>query len=168
MRSHRPALRALSLAALPLALSLAGCFLDPPLPPQTYSMPNGESGSQSYLDDIYDGQGSAATPGDPLSGGLGKLTDGVVPTIAADLDSTPWVGWNDQTTAILFDFGARAGVGAVELTLDAPAGAGSPMVDLTIRAARMTKTLQVPANTSGDPQAVTCDITHPVGRLLSA
>jgi hypothetical protein len=50
------------------------------LMPASYDMLNGESGSYTYYDDTYDGDGDTGTPLAPLSNGLGDLTDGVIAT----------------------------------------------------------------------------------------
>ena len=63
-----------------LASQFAIPVLANPLPIVTYSMLNGESGSQTYYDDTYGGPGSSGNPtvsGSFLSGGLGQLTNGL-------------------------------------------------------------------------------------------
>jgi hypothetical protein len=88
---------ALALAAAPAAAS--GLL---------YSMPNGSGrasgGTFNYWDVIYSAPGAAVTTdGAPLSGGAGKLTDGVTTTARWDAVSNnagtgPYVGWNRATT----------------------------------------------------------------------
>ena len=44
----------------------------------SYSMLNGSRGSFTYFDDNYTGTGNTQGINAPLSGGVGKLTDGVI------------------------------------------------------------------------------------------
>lgn len=68
----------------------------------SYDMPNGDGqasgGTFNYWDHNYTGLGAVGVDGAALTGGLGDLTDGVIP--AADYHITegaagdgPWVGW---------------------------------------------------------------------------
>lgn len=95
-------LLALGVLAMPAAAAV--------LSPVSYSMVNGRSGFQRYIDETYAGPGAS---GDPfadysfLSGGLGQLTDGVIGgnDILAN-NSFDWVGWLEVQPVITFDFGA--------------------------------------------------------------
>jgi len=80
--------------------------------PQRYAMPNGESESLTltYHDDTYTGGGDVTVDGDPLSDGLGQLTDGRIGgnNPVADLGfgaGHEWVGWTTVVPDITFDFG---------------------------------------------------------------
>lgn len=80
------------------------------LSPVSYSMINGRTGFQNYLDETYGGPGATGNPlvaSSFLSGGLGQLTDGVIGTndILAN-GSFDWVGWLEVTPVITFDFGS--------------------------------------------------------------
>ena len=71
--------------------------------PTSYDMPNGYTGSYEYWDESYTGSGNTAADGDPLSGGLGDLTDGVVASdnwyvVEAPLGPGPYVGWTIDPT----------------------------------------------------------------------
>ena len=68
------------------------------LQPDSYSMPNGYSGSYNYWDEIYSGSGCRTCDGAFLSGGTGELTDGVIATdnwfvVEAPAGNGPYVGW---------------------------------------------------------------------------
>jgi streptogramin lyase len=162
MTARRPRIHLFIVASLTLAL--AGCR-DGALSPDSYSMPNGEVGTQAYLDAQYEGMGSPTTPGDPLSRGLGELTDGVVPTAAAEADPEPWVGWQSQTTSITFDFHRRVRVSDVTLTLDIPPDPGASAVKIILRTAAAGKTLQLPPDASG-PTTVEIEVPWTTGQFV--
>lgn len=87
------------------------------LPISTYSLENGESGSQTYYDDTYGGVGSTGNPnvsGSFLSGGLGQLTNGVF-AAPADIFDDEWVGWFNIQPAITIDLGAAYAVDSVSV-----------------------------------------------------
>jgi hypothetical protein len=76
-------------------------------------MPNGygqaHDGSNNYWDKAYTGSGNTSLDGDPLSGGLGDLTDGVIATgnwnEVENLEGTgPYVGWSLIDPVITFHF----------------------------------------------------------------
>lgn len=88
--------------------------------PVSYSMFNGQTGSYRYLDDTYNGIGDPTLDGEPLSGGLGDLTDQVLGSSYywSDLGNGPaaeWVGWSDIQPEIIFDFGRVATLYAVKI-----------------------------------------------------
>ncbi|MBN8645385.1 MAG: PEP-CTERM sorting domain-containing protein [Candidatus Brocadiae bacterium] len=72
--------------------------------PSSYNMLNGETGTFTYWDDSYNGSGNTTQSGSPLSGGLGDLTDGVVATENWNVTPGLYVGWNDITPTITFNF----------------------------------------------------------------
>ena len=88
-------------------LSVAGAVVAGPaaasgIPVASYDMNNGggqaSGGSFNYWDRFYNGTGATTTDGAPLSGGVGDLTDGIVPTnfwfTVENLAGTgPYVGW---------------------------------------------------------------------------
>lgn len=100
------------------------------LSPTHYDMPNGDGqangGTYNYWDAAYTGSGSATTDGAALSGGLGKLTDGVVATqpwylVSNTLGSGPYVAWLAPKTAnptITFHFAATPKVTDIRVQLD--------------------------------------------------
>ena len=78
------------------------------LPIVSYSMLNGESGSQTYYDDTYGGLGAIGNPnasGSFLSGGLGQLRNSLF-AAPADILDDEWVGWNSIQPQITLDLGA--------------------------------------------------------------
>jgi hypothetical protein len=95
------------LVSLLACLTLALPALAAPISIATYSMQNGQSGSQTYFDDGYGGPGATGNPnasGSFLSGGLGQLTDGILsPT---DIFDDRWIGWFSIQPTITFDLGA--------------------------------------------------------------
>jgi hypothetical protein len=125
-------------------------------------MPNGETGVHDYLDSTYDGLGLPDVPGDPLRRGSGELTDGIVPTVAASVDPTLWVGWEGQSTSIVFDFQRRVKAQKVELVLDVPADVGASAAEVTVRTAGGSTTVPVPAGAAG-PIALGLDVPWAVG-----
>lgn len=82
-----------------------------------YSMVNGNTGSYSYHDDNYSGSGNPLQDGSFLSGGTGKLTDGVIANdlwcntestevcgkIGTDINGL-YVGWLRKAPTITFSF----------------------------------------------------------------
>ncbi|MDM7860443.1 hypothetical protein QTP81_07530 [Alteromonas sp. ASW11-36] len=82
-----------------------------------YSMVNGNTGSYTYHDDDYSGSGNPLLNGSFLSGGTGKLTDGVIAndlwcntestgvcgTIGSDINGL-YVGWLYTAPTITFSF----------------------------------------------------------------
>jgi len=81
------------------------------IPPVSYDLINGETfGSTPIRDDTYSGAGNPNMDLSFLSGGLGKLTDGVTspdsfsPGPGYD-DYSAWVGWYSIAPQITFDFG---------------------------------------------------------------
>jgi hypothetical protein len=79
-----------------------------PLTIASYSMENGESGSQTYYDDTYGGIGSSGNPNVSdsfLSGGLGQLANNVFAN-GADIFDDEWVGWSGIQPTITLDLGS--------------------------------------------------------------
>jgi endonuclease/exonuclease/phosphatase family metal-dependent hydrolase len=87
--------------------------------PISYAMENGMSGTLRYLDHDYDGAGDPTVDLSSLFGGLGVLTDGIVPE--REFDAAPgWVGWASRDPVITFDFGKRVEIERVSLYVDSP------------------------------------------------
>ena len=59
---------------------------------------NGETGTYSYYDDLYDGFGDNTVSLEPLYGGLGDLTDGIMAT----------QHWNANNVPYMWDGGASS------------------------------------------------------------
>lgn len=111
--------------ALVLLPAVAFCS---PVTVSSYAMINGQAGFFSYMDTIYTNcvLGDCNTPYAFLSGGTGKLTDGLVPAgswnssgVLTDPPTpTPWVGWYSLQPSIDFVFSQTAIVTSVGLYLD--------------------------------------------------
>lgn len=109
--------------------------------PTSYDMPNGSgtarSGEYNYWDAQYTGSGNKTTDGAYLSGGLGKLTDGIIAAksweylidpankiygTAENFDGTgPYVGWSWGDPTITFHFSSAA-IKTMTFYVDDPAG----------------------------------------------
>lgn len=74
--------------------------------PTSYDMPNGDTGTFTYWDDSYNGSGDPTISSTPLSGGLGDLTDGVIATSNWNITPNLYVGWDEVTPTITFNFDA--------------------------------------------------------------
>ena len=103
---------------------LGSNLLGSQLMPISYSMNNGDSHSiKTFHDDTYNGLGSPTVDTSFLSGGLGKLTDGLFGNdnfLDAGCGSpTPahcWVGWvNTNPVTITFDLGATKNISQVDV-----------------------------------------------------
>jgi hypothetical protein len=118
---------ALSAAAL---MTLAAPAMAAPIAATSYDMPNGDgnahSGTWNYWDATYSGVGAKTTDDAPLSGGLGKLTDGLVSTspwyTVSDLAGTgEYVGWRHSGAAdptITFHFSGIPTITDIKIQMD--------------------------------------------------
>lgn len=100
--------------------------------PTSYDMPNGNGhasgGTFNYWDQEYTGAGSTTVDNAPLSGGLGNLTDGVIPTdnwhlVENHAGTGPYVGWTLDPT-ITFNFAGPVYIDDIILHLDDANGFG--------------------------------------------
>ena len=105
-------------AALASDIGMAGA----PLTVSTYSMLNGATGSFNYRDFAYiPCAGICDTTGAALSGGTGKLTDGVSPALDwfQQGQNTQWVGWDSGqgllNPAVTFNFSQSVTVNTVTI-----------------------------------------------------
>lgn len=107
--------------------------------PASYDMPNGYGtsvgGMFNYWDANYTGSGATTTDGAPLTGGLGKLTDGIIATeswlwtdmsdivyTAQNLSGTgPYVGWTWGDPTIIFHFANLVSIETISFYVDNPA-----------------------------------------------
>ncbi len=99
----------------------------------SYSMNNGGSGTYDYRDITYSNCPAVGcdTTGTPLSGGTGRLTNGVIPTTNWNdsSNSAGWIGWSNQETngtnpAITFNFAGSQTVNTVAFWYDNSLGYG--------------------------------------------
>jgi hypothetical protein len=91
--------------------------------PTSYDMLNGEGGSWSYTDNIYNGSGNNTTWWAPLSGGTGRLTDGVIAYQSYTYYGwsglpEPYVGWSQIDPTITFHFPTQITLSTVTLWVD--------------------------------------------------
>ncbi len=128
------------------------------LRPQSYDMPNGETGSYTYFDDTYDGDGDNNVSLAPLSGGLGDLTDGVIAVGHWDETPAPYVGWQSVDPTITFHFDGVVNVTEVILHLDDDGGGGGvhAPTDVTVRMGGTTQAFPVTDPPAAEPFAFTC------------
>jgi hypothetical protein len=114
---------------LPLKLTspIAASAGAAPLTVSSYSMFNGGTGSFDYRDFTYlpcPGD-NCGTTGAFLSGGVGKLTDGVSPALSWYQygQNTPWVGWSTDETngtdpVVTFNFVGVEHINSVTVWVD--------------------------------------------------
>ena len=116
-----------------LAVSGAASARAAPLTVSSYSMFNGGTGSFDYRDFTYlpcPGN-NCDTTGASLSGGVGKLTDGVSPPLSWYQygELTPWVGWDVNETngtdpVVTFNFAGVEHINSVTVWVDNTIGYG--------------------------------------------
>ena len=99
-----------------------------PLTVSSYDMPNGDGqahgGSYNYWDATYSGSGNPTQDGSLLSGGTGKLTDGVIATqdwyaVSNNAGTGQYVGWVSSNPTITFHFASSVTVNEVKLRISA-------------------------------------------------
>jgi len=93
------------------------------LKPISYDMLNGETGWYNYWDESYTGVGNRFQDLSPLSGGLGDLTDGVIPAQSWDVTEAPagpgpYVAWLSVNPSITFNFGKNVDIDRVIVHVD--------------------------------------------------
>ncbi|GBL14865.1 hypothetical protein MTo_02173 [Microcystis aeruginosa NIES-1211] len=103
--------------------------------PISYDMENG--GGSRYWDKKYNGTGNTSLDYAPLSGGVGDLTDGIIPTQNWNLvevaDGTgPYVGWLDRNPVINFNFAGTVRINSVTVHVDDSNGTGAVSVPQSI------------------------------------
>ncbi|MBN2560576.1 MAG: hypothetical protein JXQ75_06570 [Phycisphaerae bacterium] len=126
--------------------------------PAYYDMLNGESGTYTYYDDDYDGDGDNTQPLAQLSKGLGDLTNGVIATGHWNQTSGPYVGWNTVDPTITFHFAEPVNIETVTLYLDDAGGGGGVDVPVDVTISMSGDTMVFPGyDPPGDgPFAFTC------------
>jgi hypothetical protein len=152
-----------------------GAFSDPfafstvnRLLPESYDMPNGQTGTYTYFDDTYDGQGDNSEPLAPLWDGLGDLTDGIITENHWHFDPGPYVGWNTADPTITFHFDGMVAIEAVTLYLDDGTSGGGvyPPDDVTIVMGGETLVFEVIDPPGSEPFGVTFDELDLAGTVL--
>lgn len=109
----------------------------------SYDMPNGDGqasgGTFNYWDRNYTGSGSTVTDGAALSGGLGKLTDGVSATlpwynVSNNAGTGEYVGWLHFPTpdpTVTFHFAGSPTINDIKIQLD-NSGVGGVFAPMSI------------------------------------
>ena len=103
--------------------------------PISYDMENG--GGSRYWDKKYNGTGNTSVDYAPLSGGVGDLTDGIIPTqrwidVEVPDGTGPYVGWLDRNPVITFNFAGTVNINAVTVYVDDANGFGAVSVPQSI------------------------------------
>ncbi len=119
-----------------------------PLSPLYYNMPNGQTGGFSYRDDSYtcagiiacSPTGNAGTDNAPLSGGSGKLSDGVAATLNWFATPSLYVGWSIDPL-IEFYFAPGTAVSSVTVFFDDANGDGGVSLPGSVTFGNGTDTL---------------------------
>lgn len=131
--------RMLTIAVAVLLLA-TGAATAGPLLPTSYDMFNGHgqasSGAFNYWDRSYSGAGATTTDNAPLSGGVGDLTDGVIPALNwFDVENSagtgPYVGWRSSVLpqpTVTFRFGSSVFLDSVSVYVDDANGVGGVTV----------------------------------------
>jgi len=128
----------------------------------TYSMPNGDNGTYVYLDTTYTPcpANSCTTIGAQLSGGLGRLTNGVIPTTDWNVNGNAagWIDWaigapNNTDPTVTFTFAHNSTINSVSIVFDNSLGYGGilPPASVTIDGANYAIT----ASSIEGPETVT-------------
>ncbi len=127
--------------------------------PVTYDLLNGETGSYSYFDNAYDGDGDNTVPLAPLTNGLGDLTDGVIATGHWNVTYLPYVGWVSIDPTITFHFDGTVNIDVVTLHLDDSGGGGGvyPPDDVIITMGDQTLTFPCSDPPGDEPFAFTLE-----------
>ncbi|WYM00653.1 MAG: Calx-beta domain-containing protein [Gloeotrichia echinulata CP02] len=104
--------------------------------PISYDMLNGNTGSYNYWDESYTGTGNKFQNLASLSGGLGDLTDGIIPTenwqvLEAPQGAGPYVGWTINPS-ITFNFAKIVNIDTVTVYVDDSNGYGGVSVPQSI------------------------------------
>lgn len=114
--------------------------------PTSYSMRNGEIGAFAYLDDSYNGSGDPTVQLSDLSGGLGDLTDGVIPDQRWSQLPSAYVGWRSVDPVIRFEFEQMAKFQQVTFYFDDTEGQGQVNAPAQIRLTDGIRTKEMNVN----------------------
>ena len=118
----------------------------------SYDMQNGSTGTYTYWDDTYTGSGSTTTSFSSLSGGLGDLTDGVIPTGNWYNDPSAYVGWSNFNPLITFNFANTVMIDTITVYVDDSNGYGGvyvpASVDIGLSGSALTNFLTIDPITS--------------------
>ncbi|AKE65664.1 hypothetical protein MYAER_3326 [Microcystis aeruginosa NIES-2549] len=103
--------------------------------PISYNMENG--GASKYWDKKYNGTGNTSLDYALLSGGVGDLTDGIIPTqnwndIEVPDGTGPYVGWENRNPVITFNFADTVRINSVTVHVSDSNGLGGVSVPQSI------------------------------------
>jgi hypothetical protein len=131
--------------------------------PSGYSMPNGESGTFFYRDDVC---GAAGIPNQtPINCTTGDLTDGVIATSSWNVTPQPYVGWFRIDPIITFTFSQPVTVTDVTLYFDdIPNNAGG--VNQPVSASVSGTSFVIPDKGSDGPDSHTISSLNLTGNTL--
>jgi hypothetical protein len=131
------------------------------LPVFSYSMYNGATGSYDYRDFTYSPcNGVCDVTGASLSGGTGKLTDGVSPSLSWYQYGlyTPWVGWDvnqgGSNPTVTFNFNGPVHIESMTVWVDNTIGTGGVYLPSSISIGGQNFTIS-PDNANPNPRAYT-------------
>ena len=133
-----------------------------PVTATSYSMENGAHGSFNYRDFTYlpCPAVDCDTTGAALSGGTGKLTDGVLPATSwfTQGELTQWVGWDSSqglaNPTVTFFFAGSVAIDSVTIWVDNTIGAGGVYLPASVSINGSSFAI-APDNVNPDPRAYT-------------
>jgi hypothetical protein len=118
-------------------------------------MLNGETGSYTYFDDLYDGDGDPTQALSPLSGGVGELIDGVIATENWNSTPGPYVGWVTVDPTITCHFEEWISLDTLVLHVDDSGYGGvHPPDDVTVVMGGTTRVFPITDPPGTDPFAI--------------
>lgn len=112
--------------------------------PTQYDMLNGQKAAFNYFDEKYSGSGNKTENLALLTGGLGDLTDGVVPTQSWNVTPAPYVGWLTINPTIRFHFDGPTNFAQAIFYFDDSQGDGGVRAPRSITLTDGTNTKTVP------------------------
>ncbi len=147
-------------AAILITICPVGAVQAAQLTVSSYDMYNGGTGSYNYRDFTYPSANADVT-GAYLSGGTGKLTDGVSPASSWYQYGwyTPWVGWDsDQSNGanpkITFNFDNTVNISSVTVWVDNTIGYGGVYLPSSVSIGGVNYVI-APDNSNPNPRAYT-------------
>ncbi len=159
------------LLGLGLCMLIAGAGYShaAPITVTSYDMLNGTTGTFTYFDDTYNGTGSTTTPGAPLTGGTGDLTDGVIATAIWQSQPALYVGWFSNAILdpqITFNFAQSYSFDTATFYFDDANGFGGVFPPASVEIGGVTQ--NVVGTPDGSPFSVTVNLGGLVASSLDA
>lgn len=156
-----------------IALLFGACMMHgAPVSVSSYEMENGQTGNFIYQDTTYlpCPGASCTTTGALLTGGTGRLTDGIAAPFSWDGSgqpfgtAIPWVGWSGGSRTITFNFSGLPTVSRVGLYLDNTPGTGDVRLPDSVDIAAVN--YDVTADATFGPRWIYFDIPNTTGNSL--